>query len=113
MWIRLLLQPTVAAILGIRAGLADARHGRPAYLRAILSNRAQRRDLLIHGWRDIVKVFGMAVVMDVVYQIAVFHRVYPVELGLVAFLLAGVPYLAIRGPANRIATALQKTKTPT
>jgi hypothetical protein len=36
MWVRLLIQPTVAAILGVRAGLRDARQGRPPYLWAVV-----------------------------------------------------------------------------
>jgi hypothetical protein len=106
MWTRLLLQPTVAAILGVRAGLADARHGRPAYLWTVLQNASARHGLLRSGWRDIVRVFVMAVVLDVIYQITVYHSVALGELLFVAFLLAGVPYLLIRGPVNRIATML-------
>jgi hypothetical protein len=41
--------------------------------------------------------------MDLVYQIIVFRRIYPVEALLVAAMLTFIPYLLIRGPVNRIA----------
>jgi hypothetical protein len=100
---RLVLQPAVAIILAIRAGVHDARAGRPAYFWTILTNPDDRRDLLREGWTAVAKVFLAAVVIDVVYQLVVLRWVYPGEALLVAFLLACVPYLLIRGLANRLA----------
>jgi hypothetical protein len=102
---RLILQPVVAAVLAIRAGLADARAGRPAYFWTILTNPGDRRELLREGWKAVAKVFTIALVIDIVYQLIVFRWVYPFEVLIVAFLLACVPYLLIRGPVNRIASA--------
>jgi hypothetical protein len=100
---RLLMQPTVAAILAIRAGLQDAKSGRPAYFWTILTtDPAQRRELLREGWKAVTKVFCLAIVLDIIYQIIALRWVYPVETLLVAFLLACVPYLLIRGPVNRL-----------
>jgi len=102
---RLILQPLMAVVLAVRAGLADARAGRPAYFWTILTSPAARRDLLREGWKAVARVFVLAVVVDAVYQLIVFRWVYPGELLILAFLLACVPYLLVRGPANRIATA--------
>jgi hypothetical protein len=99
---RLILQPTIAAILAIRAGMQDARTGRPAYFWALLTDPAHRRDLLRDGWKSVTKVFLAATVLDVVYQIIVLRWVYPGEALLVAFILACVPYLLIRGPISRL-----------
>jgi hypothetical protein len=99
---RLLLQPAVAAILAVRAGLQDARSQRPVYGWSILTDAVHRRELLREGWKAIAKVFVMAVLIDVVYQLIVSRWVYPFEVVLVAFLLACVPYLLIRGPVNRL-----------
>jgi len=102
MWVRLLIQPTVAAILGVRAGLRDARTGRPPYFWAVVRDSSARAELLHDGWRDIAKVFVMAIAMDVIYQLTVFRWVYPGETLIVACLLAAVPYLLVRGPVNRV-----------
>jgi hypothetical protein len=108
---RLILQPLMAAALAVRAGLADANTGRPAYFWTILTNRADRRQLLREGWKAVAAVFAVAAIIDVVYQVIVFRWIYPVEAFLVAFLLACVPYLLIRGPVNRIAVAANRTRT--
>ena len=105
---RLLLQPTVAAVLAIRAGLDDARAGRAPYFWTILTRPDARRDLLHQGWKAVAQVFVLAVVIDAVYQVMVFRWIYPLELLLVAFLLACVPYLLLRGPANRFASARRR-----
>jgi len=103
MTFRIILQPTMAALLAVRAGLKDAREGRPAYLWTLLTNPATRGDLLREGWKAIARVFFLAVIMDVIYQWIVTRWIYPLEVVIVAILLAVVPYLLIRGPVNRIA----------
>jgi hypothetical protein len=100
---RILLQPTMAAIFAIRAGLRDAREGRAPYLWAIFKRPEHRKELLREGWKDVGKVFLLAVLIDIAYQVAVFHRFYPGEALLVAALLAFLTYLLVRGPVNRIA----------
>jgi hypothetical protein len=104
MTFRLILQPAVATVLAVRAGLLDARTGRPAYFWTILSNADHRRDLLREGWKAVAKVFVLAVIIDVAYQVMVFGTVYPGETLIVAVLLSFVPYLLVRGPVNRIAS---------
>ena len=104
MSLRLLLQPAIATFLAIRSGLADARTGKPPFLWTILTSADDRRDLLRDGWKSVAKVFVMALVLDVVYQLIVLHWVYPLESFIMAFVLACVPYLLVRGPVNRIAS---------
>jgi len=103
MTFRIILQPTMAALLALRAGLKDAREDRPPYLWTVLTNPLQRADLLRQGWGAIARVFLLAVIMDVIYQWIVMRWVYPVEVVIVAILLAVVPYLLLRGPVNRLA----------
>ena len=103
---RLLLQPTMAVIAAISAGVRDARVNRPPYLHTLWSDPSQRRALLRFGIRDVSKILFFATLIDVVYQVVVFRWVYPGEALLVAVLLAFVPYLLVRGPANRIARRL-------
>lgn len=99
---RLLLQPTMAIIFAIRDGLKDAREDRVPYFWAIFTSPAHRKTLLREGWKAVGKVFVIAVIMDAVYQFMVLRWFYPGEALIVAFILALLPYLLIRGPVNRI-----------
>jgi len=110
MTFRLILQPTMAALLALRAGLKDAREGRPPYLWTVLTDPAHRLDLLREGWKGIARVFFLAVIMDAIYQLIVARWIYPLELVIVAILLAVVPYVLIRGPVNRIASGLRRNE---
>ena len=66
---RLVLQPVMAAIFAIRSGLADAKTGRTPYFWSLVTNPAQRDYMLKDGWKSVGKVFILAMVLDVVYQI--------------------------------------------
>ena len=101
--LRLIIQPTVATILAIRAGLQDAHDDREPFLWAVLWNPAQRRELLRQGWKDVGKVFLLATTLDVIYQLIVHRGVYILELLITAVTLAIVPYILVRGPVSRIA----------
>jgi hypothetical protein len=101
--LRFIIQPTVATILAIRAGLRDAHQNRPPFLWAVLWNPAHRRELLRQGWKDVGKVFLLATILDVVYQLIVHQAVYSLELLITAVTLAIVPYVLVRGPISRIA----------
>ncbi|MGA7291931.1 MAG: hypothetical protein WBW53_04090 [Terriglobales bacterium] len=100
---RLVLQPCMAAFFAIRAGLADAKAGRPPWFWELVSNPPDRHDMLKEAWKRIGKVFILAMVLDAVYQLIELHFVYPGEMIIVAFLLAIVPYLLLRGPTMRLA----------
>jgi hypothetical protein len=65
--LRLLIQPMVATMLAIRAGLRDASEGRTPYLWSVFTNSTHRRELLRQGWKDMGKVFIVAVVLDLIY----------------------------------------------
>jgi hypothetical protein len=99
---RLIFQPCMAAFLAVRAGLEDARSGKPAFLWAVASDPSRRGELLRDAWKDIGKVFVLATALDVVFQLIQFRWIYPLETVLVAFLLAVVPYAVIRGPVSRL-----------
>jgi hypothetical protein len=106
---RLLLQPAMATFFAIRGGLQDAKEGKPPYFWGLFTDKGERESMLKNGWKSIGKVFILAIVLDVVYQL-IEHRwtVYPGEAVLVAIILAIVPYLLIRGPVNRIVCEKRK-----
>lgn len=105
---RLVLQPCMAAFFAIRAGLADAKAGRPPWFWELVSNPPERADMLKEAWKRIGKIFILAVVLDVVYQLIVYRFVYPGESLIVAFVLAIVPYLILRGPTMRVSRLITK-----
>jgi hypothetical protein len=99
----LIVQPTVAAFFAIQAGFKDAKPGRVPYGWAVVIDRINRREFLREGWKEVAKVFVVAIVIDCVYQIMEFRWVYFEEALIVAAVLVLLPYLLLRGPANRIA----------
>jgi hypothetical protein len=110
MTFRLILQPLMATLYAVRDGLKDAREGNPPYLRTLLLQRKDRRRLLRDGWKATGRIVLLGTVMDLIYQVSVLRRVYPLELIVVVLLLAFVPYLLVRGPVNRIARARRPSR---
>ncbi len=99
---RLIFQPLMATIFAVIDGVKDAKLGNPPYFWNIASNREDRKELLKLGWKRVGKIFILAVVLDVIYSLKVMHWIYPGETLIVAFVLAVVPYLLVRGPVNRL-----------
>lgn len=99
---RLLLQPATAAIFAIRSGLKDARAGKPPFFWTLATNPTVRAGLIKDGWKSVGRVFIFALAVDVVYQFMELRFVYPGEAVAVAFLLAIVPYLLLRGLVTRL-----------
>jgi len=100
---RFIIQPTLASIIAIRAGLKDAKARKPAYLWTALTSSVDRAALLHRGWKDMRVPFLVAAVLDAIYQIIIHRWIYPLELLFTATLLALVPYVILRGPVNRVA----------
>ena len=100
---RLVIQPLMAAVFAVRDGLKDALEQRPPYLRAVFARPDLRSDMLRDGLKSVGKIFIIAVIIDLVEQFIDFRWFYPGEALLVAFTLAFIPYLLIRGIVNRIA----------
>ena len=98
---RLLLQPLMAIIFAFRDGRKDAREGKPPYGWAVFTNPGHRRELLQSGWKSVGKIFVIALVLDAIYQYIAVKWFYSGEALVVAFMLAVVPYLLLRGPMNR------------
>jgi hypothetical protein len=95
----------------IRAGVRDAYQNRPAFLWAVLWNPPHRHELLQQGWKDVGRVFLIATILDVVYQLIVLRGGYILELLITAVTLAIVPYVLLRGPVSRIVRVVLAAKT--
>ena len=56
-------------VFAIRAGVKDSREGRAPYGWVILSDPLARGHHLREGWKDVAKVFFVAIVIDFAYQV--------------------------------------------
>ena len=103
---RFIFQPLVAATLALR----DAREGRPPYfLWAAITDPVRRRELMRLAWQDIGKVFVLAFLLDVVYELIVYRWIYPGQAVIVALILAVIPYLLVLGLVARILRRVRAT----
>ena len=103
MHFRLVLQPVMAAVLAVIAGLKDARTGKPPYFWSLLYDPAHRKEMVRDGWKSVGRVFILALILDAIYQGIVLHFFYLGEAIIVAIVLAIVPYLILRGIVTRLA----------
>lgn len=100
---RFVLQPVMAAFFAVRDGVKDARTGRSPYFWLLWSDPVGRADRLKEGFSAVGRVIALSIVMDVAYQLMEFGRIYPLETLAITVVLAFLPYLILRGPANRVA----------
>src|SRR5262249_532100 len=96
MALRFYLQPLMATLFAVRDGMRDARAGRPLYSWSLFTDPANRVERLRDGWRSVGKIFFMALVLDLIYELVVLKGLRPAEDLLVATALAIVPYVLIR-----------------
>jgi len=105
---RLILQPLMSLFFAYRAGKRDAKSEKVPFFWGLIFNTGGRKDLVKQGWKDVGKVFILAIVLDIVYQlILIFSKetqnaFYPFESIIVAIVLAFIPYLLFRGLFNRL-----------
>lgn len=104
MTFRFFLQPIMATITAVLAGIADARAGRDYFLWTIVTNPEKRSGRLYEGLVATSRIILLGLVMDLIYQYVVFDTFHPGEAAIIALLLAFVPYLLLRGPAARVAS---------
>lgn len=112
---RLLVQPAVAIFFAVRAGLRDARLGKPSILCDLLSDPITRQERFRQVWKDVGTVFIIALVLDSIYQVIVQGGIFALELLITAAVLALVPYVVSRGLLTMIAkwAGVGKHRVPT
>jgi hypothetical protein len=84
-----------------------AKVARP-FLWGLMTASTHRQELLYSFFKDVARVFVMAMIVDLIYQIFVLHGFYPLQLLFVATSFSTGPYLVIRGPVTRIARYFYK-----
>jgi hypothetical protein len=110
MHLRFVIQPAVSIYFAIQAGRLDAKTNTIPFLWRFVTAKGKRKAVAKEGWKHSGKIFMMGLAMDLVYQAVVIYKLgteenfYPLESIIVAFLLAIVPYVLIRGPLSRLIT---------
>lgn len=110
MQFRFILQPAVAACLGLRDGLADFRTGAPPFFPVFSSYRGPHppsRKTLLRRLRWPVLI---ATVIDAVVQYLMFGYVRPLSALLVGTTVMALPYSAARSLSNWIRSARRKPR---
>ena len=105
---RFYLQPFMAIILAVRDGGADAKAGRVPFFWALFTEPENRGKRIREGWKSVHRVFWFAIAIDLAYQFMEMPQIRPLGAILVAIFLSIIPYLLIRGPVNRILTAVTR-----
>lgn len=108
---RLYLQPVMSLVYAIIAGIKDAKGGKAPFMAALILGKEDRKESLKELWKDVGKVFILAVIMEVIFEIIEFKTVHPFEVIKVSFFLAIVPYLIFRGIVDRIVSIFIRKKT--
>ena len=106
MKLRFIMQPIVSLIFAIKAGLRKS--GEVPYFWGLVSGKGERKDLLKEGWKDVGKLFVIALLLDIIAQIIILKTVYPFEAVITAIILAFIPYIIFRGIVNRIISLFKK-----
>jgi len=98
---RFILQPAVAIFLGIRAGKADARAGRPPYILSVVSDAEHRLALMKEAFAQLSTLIAVAILLDCISQFLILRAVYPGAALVVGPVLIAIPYSLSRALSNR------------
>ncbi len=101
--LRFILQPTLAILLGLRGGLADARAGNPPYLFGLVFASGRRRELLRSGLVAIRNLLAMGIILDLVFQLVLYRAVHPGAALVIGPILICAPYAISRALTTRLA----------
>lgn len=99
--LRLVLQPLVALLVGVRLGVADAKLGDTPFLLRLATRRADRRALLAAAAKELVLPFSIAIVLDGVLQFLTLGRVRPLAAIVMGILLIWIPFSLSRSLTTR------------
>jgi hypothetical protein len=102
---RFVFQPVVAIFLGIRAGIADGRAGRPPYIFSLLSDGKHRWELMKEGYAQVATLVAMAILLDAISQWLILGAIYPGPALIVGPVLIAFPYSVSRALTNRYVRA--------
>jgi hypothetical protein len=98
---RFIFQPAVAIFLGIRAGKADARAGKPPYVLGLVLGHTSRLAMLKDAFAQLSTLVAIAILLDCISQFLILRAVYFGAAIVVGPVLIAIPYSLSRALANR------------
>jgi hypothetical protein len=98
---RVILQPALAIVLGIRIGVADARAGHAPFLARLVRSPHERWTLVRGSIGHAALPLTLALLMDCIFQFLALGRVRVLAALVVGILLVWLPFSSVRGLANR------------
>jgi hypothetical protein len=101
--LRFVFQPLVAILLGVRAGRADARAGRPPYFFAVIAHSQHRRQMLAETASALANIVLFGILLDAVSQWLILGVSHPGAALVVGPVLIALPYAVARALSNRFA----------
>jgi hypothetical protein len=99
--VRFIVQPIIAAILGIRAGIHDARKETPPFIWSLFTRPGGRKQQIKQALEHLVIPIIVAIVLDGIVQYLLFRRIRVLGAVILGTILMGLPYSVARGLANR------------
>src|SRR5262249_17733047 len=99
---RYILQPVAAIILGARIAVPDGKHCDPLFFKALKREMGQCGSLLVGAGGHAVIPLVVAFIIDSILQHMINPQFRPLESLIVGGVLVFLPFLIVRGLANRI-----------
>jgi len=110
--LRLVLQPLMATIIGIRIGMADAKAGDPPFFKRLVLGGGHRAQLAKQAAKTVLVPFLIAIVLDGVLQYLELGRVRPLAAVIMGAVLIWVPFVLAQSIANRVARRVRHPHEP-
>ncbi len=118
MSLRFFIQPAMSVLFATLAAIRDAKAGNMPLLSRWGHDKTERKKIVKEVWKDVGKIWIIGFILDTIYQLIVIFKLktetnfYPLESILVAFGLAILPYIILRGPINRVVRLFVKKNKP-
>lgn len=100
--LRFIFQPLVAILLGARDGIKDFRTGLPPFLWSLTFHSIHRTKLIYEAIASVYDLIAVAIILDMIFQFLIFHRIHPGAALLLGPVLISLPYAVSRALSNRV-----------
>jgi hypothetical protein len=100
--LRLIIQPLISIILGVRLGISDAKEHKDPFLWRLFRTSKGRGELARDAAMDVILPFSIAIVLDGILQYLARGYVRPLAAVVMGMLLIWVPVSISRALTNRV-----------